>query len=736
MKQEHPRPSAAIRGQFLPLFATSLALLLAACTPATPTPAADLPPAVVRAAGAASVDPGNYCVACHTAGDDRLAHALDWAGGIEREAITPCPAVVQARQEVYYTERLLLAIDRGRASVPASATRDRAEAQVAAARQTYSRLLDTPLTSLDAFSAEALALRYRLGKVYASLNQLDAAVKRDRILLVAGLVTLALLISLAWGWRNTLRFGRTAADHRPPATDSRPSSSVVRRPSFVLGLPWRPLVLAGLTLLFFSLPLFRVPAAVVATPTAEEQARQTALDAAARKADVADRALGRAWMLARVGAEMGTGDKGLGDEALTTALAAADAVRTDAAALWGEGQTVQEAAVGSLASQEKALLIADRLGAAQNRAWALRLIAEEWIAVDPKQAEAILQQALATATNTRYTNTYSDLDLRALAVTWAGLNKARGLEVAGQVADPALRAWAYREIAVVTEDPALFKQAAEAALAVPDPIRRSQALREIALRWGDQAPAAEALAALAKAAGAQKAYAVSDLAVVLSDARLIEQIGAASPAARARTLFALGKPAEALTAAGAIADPFERARAQAAVAAWSLNADAARQVSDPTLRDRALRDIAIAKKDVALAQSIASAYERIQALTALAPEKVTADDIAALKDTYPLRGLAVALAQSDPNAALALVEKMEREADKAEPLRAVAAATGDAAFFDRALSMALAARVRGDALAPAEASLALARQAKVKAEIERALTQALDAAQKITVKYK
>ncbi len=115
---------------------------------------------------------------------------------------------------------------------------------------------------------------------------------------------------------------------------------------------------------------------------------------------------------------------------------------------------------------------------------------------------------------------------------------------------------------------------------------------------------------------------------------------------------------------------------------------------------------------------------------------MTAEDISALKDTYPLAGLAVALAKSNPNAALGLVEKMEREADKAEALRAVAAATGDAALFDSALGMALAVRIRNDALAPAEASLALARQVKDKAQVERALAQALDVAQKTVVKYR
>ncbi len=83
-----------------------------------------------------------------------------------------------------------------------------------------------------------------------------------------------------------------------------------------------------------------------------------------------------------------------------------------------------------------------------------------------------------------------------------------------------------------------------------------------------------------------------------------------------------------------------------------------------------------------------------------------------------------------------VVEELEREADKAAVLREVARVTGDEDHFERALGMALAARVRGDALAAVEASLALAVAFdpldSIKAEA--AFTQAYEAAQQISVK--
>jgi hypothetical protein len=81
---------------------------------------------------------------------------------------------------------------------------------------------------------------------------------------------------------------------------------------------------------------------------------------------------------------------------------------------------------------------------------------------------------------------------------------------------------------------------------------------------------------------------------------------------------------------------------------------------------------------------------------------------------------------------------MDREADKAEALRAIAVATGDDDLFERALGMALAARVRGDVLAPAEASLDLARDIEPinTVKSEAAFAQAYDTAQRISIIYK
>lgn len=701
----------------------SLVSLLALVTLLAAVPAtvghADTPS---RSPRLAQVQPGNYCVSCHTPGDDRLETVMDWTGSIDREIVSGCAAASRVREEVYYTQRLLLAIDRARAELPGRVDASKTDARIAAARQTYSRLLDTPVTSLDAVTSEAQVLRFRLGKSYTWINQVRDALKRGRVLLFAGLVTLVLLVSLGWGLRNTAQF--TAKWIGP----LRPRFKVV----LFLFLVW----------VLFVLPIFRTPPQEVESSSQEEQARQAALDTAGRVADAADRALARSWMLARVGAAWSEGDLQRGEDALSAALVAAEETQMGAAALWGEAQAAQEGTVGSLADQEQAVLAANRLDATNSRAWALRLVAAEWASVDPARAEQILGQALDVATGQAPgiapTGIYRELDVRAIAVTWATINPARGLAVTNRVYDPALRAWALWEIAGITGDESLYDQAAEAARQVSNPVDRARSLRELAVRSGDRALFDQALAALDGVELAPLAYALGDLAAASGDITLADRIDPAYPDARAAALYRVGQFEEAWATAAQISDPFDRARALAAIAAAWGNADAAHQIADPTLRDLALREIAIASQDVALAASIHSPYYRVQALTALGQYQAAFDIAEELGDTYPLIMLAVAWAETDPQSALSVVDAMDGEADKAVAMRAIAVAIRDQATFERALGLALAARVRGDALAPAEASLALARAFSPldEAKAEAAFAQADDIARRISTKYK
>ena len=682
-----------------------LLIIIAAATFAASSAFAS--PSAVSAAppNGPTLNAGNECASCHQASDPRLATVTQWHGSIAREVNSPCPAASRIHEELYYTERMLLMIDRAKAQVgPLPA---KTQSRLDNFTQQYSRLLDQPVTSLDAFVAEAQTTRFRLNKIYGSINQLAEAKKQQTILIYAGAITLIVLGSLAWGLYNT-RFVQSGGGKR--------SRRILGYAVFLL-----------LVLALFALPIFRIPAAEVAAVSAEAQESQAILDTAGRAASAADRSQARAWMLARLGAAWGDTDAAQAQVALGEAMTAIEQARENEEALWGQSLSIQETTIGVSIDMENAGLIAADLNAARARAWSLPLVVVELNRLDPVRAAEVL--AAEQISLESRSGVYRDLQLRGVALAWAEIEESKAATVAGMIRDAAIRAWTLRELGA-------FGPAAEAAREVEDPVQRARALREVAVASGDMSLFDEALASLDGAAGAPLAYALADLALRWKDASLVERIDSVHPDARVAALLGRGEYQAAWDASLSIIDPYEQARAQAAIAgAWG-NAEAAQKIAVPLYRDLALRDVISITGNAALTESIGSAYYRVQALTSLGDFAAALAAGDGLGDSYPLVRLASGLAITDPQAALALVEKMTREADKASALREIAVVTGDPLLFERALGMALAARVQGDALAPSQALFDLADQIRNlnAGNAQVALQQAFEAAQRVPVK--
>lgn len=698
------------------LLAAMLLLFAPAVAAQEPAPAGEAP--THPAPGTQAINPGNYCRECHGPEDERLEQATRWHGTIERETLDPCPALKVIHEEQYYTERVLLAIDRAREQLPAGMNTEKLDGRIAAATESYQRLLDEPVHSLEAFRSQAQMLRYRLGKSYTEINDLLEAVKRQRVLMAAAGVTLLALISLVWGYWNIRKLAVA--------------------PSGLAGLVFSPRAIAALAGVFFlfSLPIFRIPSFEPDVATPEEQEIQEVLDTAGRAADAAGRAQARVWSLSRVGAALPEAQDA--EVALNEALLAAQEAHRDTGAVWGERQATVELSAGSETELEKSLVVASELNAAHSRSWGLRLAAAEWIPLDTARAEALLADALAYARQAQ--GLYRDLDLRGIAVTWAEIDPQAARSVLNEIQDPAVRSWGLREIAALTGDAGLYGQAAADARKVVSVAEQARLLSEIGLLSG-QAAYFEEAAGLLKSehslSALEHAYAVGDLAAAWGQPLGLECGAPAVAPACAATFLRLGEYQSAWDAALQIADPYEQARAQAEIAAaWGQPARA-QEIRVPVLRERALRDIAIASGDRDLAASLKSPYLRVQALTGLGEYALAWQNSEALGETYPLVALGVALAGTDPETALQAVEQMSLEADKAVVLRALALAQGDDPdLFARALGMALAARVRGDALAPVEASLILGLefQPANPAWAAQAFDQALETARRISIK--
>ena len=687
---------------------TLLAVLMLAVSSVSASPSAQKLPA----SEGGTLVPGNYCISCHLADDPRLTTVTEWKGGVTREVNSPCPAATKIHEELYYTERLLLMIDRAEVSV--GALPEKTQSRLDGYTQRYSRMLDTPVTSLDAFVSEAQSTRFQINKAYKALNDMAETAKLRTILIYAGIVTLIVLGSLAWGLYNTRAIKAGIVSK---------SWATFWRITFVLAV-----------FIFFVLPIFRIPATEVEMTTAEQQAAQTTLDTAQRAADAADRAQARAWMLARVGTAWNENDAAQARKLLDESLISLEVARENEEALWGQSLAVQEVSVGTQIDMEKADLVALDLNAVRGRPWAAPLIASEWNKLDSFKAAELLQAEQAFVEN--QTGLYRDLQLRGLALAWSKVDAASAIPAAGQINDPALRAWTFRELAALTDNDAVFDQAADAARTIADPVQKARALREIGVVSGQADLFDEALAALGNVSDASLAYALSDLAAASGNISLVEQIPLIYPDARTSALLRLGAYKTAWETAAQITDPYERARAQAAIAAAWKDGYIAREIEVPLYRDLAIRDVIRETGDGALVDSITSAYYKVQALTALDDYEAAQDLASELGDPYPLVELAVSLAKKDPQAALALLDEMDREADKAVALQAIAVTSGDRALIEQAQGMALAARVRGDSLAPAQASLDLAQTLwnVNKTNAQAVLQQAYEAAQRIATK--
>ena len=667
--------------------------------------------------------PGNYCGECHSANDLRVQSASAWKGTVDQNTSSACPAANTIREELFYTERILLAINNSLSELPQTASTAKLEGRLAASAESYQRLLDEPVTSLSAFQSSAQMLRYRLGKIVTEINNQQQAAKKTRVLVAAGLVTLIILGSLIWGYRNAQR-GIQAAGSQAAAGQ----------------FGFKPGHLVGIALIFtlFALPIFKVPVYPAAEATAQQQAVQAVLDTSGRAADTARRAQAKVWILGSVGSAWAEADPASGEQVLQEARRAAQAAEIDSAAIWGDRQAAVEASAGSDVEQKKAALVAEDLASAHSRAWGLRLAASAWAGRDPQAAETLLEAALTTAEQAQ--GVYLDLDLRGIAVEWAYLDLLRGQEIITRIQDPALRSWGMREIAQISGSADDYRKAAESALEVSDPIQRARLLREIGIASGDEAYFDQTLATLKDYEGAADldlAYALTSLASAWNRPDLLLCEAPETQAACAAGFLALGDYSSAWEAARQMSDPFEQARAQAAIAAAWQNPEAARQIQIPYLQERAIRDIAIANQDRDLAATLSSPYLQVQAWTAIGDNAEAWEIAPNLAEKYPLVRLATAEMLANPEEALQAVDLLEKEADKSIVLMAASMLNPqDGELFERALNMALAARVRGDSLSPAQASLYLAMGLeKTNPELaEQAFSQAYEAAVKVVAK--
>jgi len=710
---------------------------------------------------------GNYCLECHTAVPVRPLDAvrpIEWARDI------PCDTLRKAYEGIWQTDTLVAAFQNSASDVRGVGIDTSAQMRrINTQRVIVERFSRDEVVSLAAISNQYQTARFQMNKAYVAMS--DARATRDRvyILVAVSLATAFVVVGIFLGWRNTFR-GKGKAVHPRAAWVSTAIGMII---VFIL----------------FANPLFAF-APPLPTPTAEETERQAAVDQATRVSDAVARFSAQSWVLGRIGAQWHAVDKTQANAVYADALQAARDKDANLTAYWGQLQTVRESAVTwNAATQDLAVFRADKIETAALQSWQYRAMANEWLAVDKAKATEALQLALDTIAISQMpisnlqspiSNLQRDLELRAIAVTYAKLDAAKSSELIAQVQDPFLRAWGWREMGQ-------FDKAIQAARQVQSPYDRAWALREIARASGNLAPLNDALDAANKIENAEtRAYAFADIAIVWAakdDAKaneIIEKIVAAYPEARVIALEGAGAAAtdanrakeffaRALTEAKKADDVYTTEKLTAAICADLARVDAAgaldiaSKLTDVIFRDQAYRDIAILfsasdrAKAADVAAKIASPSFRVQALTAIGAASAKANDktqaakffqdafalTERLEETYPLRDLAIAWLAVDAQAALAVVDRLEDPADKVAALQTIALALAlsdkkqSAEAFDRAVNVAKSLRVRGESFAAAGALTSLASSyAMIDATRgNQTFTLAIESAKRVNVKY-
>jgi hypothetical protein len=385
--------------------------------------------AIVPAAAAKTA--GN-CLECHS---QRFSFngAADFyaAAGIENRLVyqarlNPCPGVKTLSEETFYTESRLVQLDRMASAAAGEGTAAAAwRRKTGEAAESFGRMKAEAGHSASAFANDAAILRGGLQKVYDQAFEARAESGRRRLIGISAMILILAALLAGVGYRKLGGFGKKAlvaallcgsfslSACTQEARETAPKSSAQER------LDQARAVAGKLTARIEE----RVSAAILLAGAAGDWSR---LDDGG-----GEKAFQLAWRMALKGREEG---------ALTAPL-------RKIAAEWPNPAE----AIRSRVNFDAVLDLRDDLRALEGRTWALRAVAEEWHRVSPKKGRESLEFATREALAIQNADV-RDIELKALAEAWAGIDEAKALETAGAIRDPFLKSVSLGMIAPLLKD--------------------------------------------------------------------------------------------------------------------------------------------------------------------------------------------------------------------------------------------------------------------------------------------
>ena len=360
-----------------------------------------------------------HCLECHSQKFSFMG-STDYysAAGVENRLVyqarlNPCPGVKSLTEETFYTESRLAQLNRMAAAADSEGTAVAAWRRKAAETgESFSRMKMEAGGSVSQFAKGAAVLRSGLQKVYDRAFEARAESGRRWLIGVSGILLVLVAVVVGAGYRKLRRF-----DHK--------------------------LLLAALLLGGFSLNAC-APDAKEATPKSMSQERLDQARAVAAKltAKVEDQ-FSASIHLAEAARDWARIDGPNGERAFQLAWRMALRAREEGRQITPLKKVAEQwpnpaEAVKQKVNFDAVLDLRDDLKAIEGRTWALRAIAEEWRQADPQKG----REALESATREAYgiqNEDIRDIELKAMAEAWAGIDEARALETGRAIQDPFLR---------------------------------------------------------------------------------------------------------------------------------------------------------------------------------------------------------------------------------------------------------------------------------------------------------
>ena len=372
--------------------------------------------AIVPAAEAATA--GN-CLECHSQ-KFSFGGSADFyaAAGIDNRLVyqarlNPCPGVKTLAEETFYTESRLVQLNRLAGEAEGEGTAAAAwRRKTGEIGDSFERMKSESTFSILSFAKGAAVLRGGLQKIYDQAFNARAESARRWLIGISGMILILAAVLAGIGYRKLGRFGKKAliaglvcgslslSACSQEAKETLPKSASQERLDQARGVTAK---LAARVEEQFS-------AAILLAGAAREYARIDSLSS--------DRAFQLAWRMALKGREEGT--------------------RIAPLKKIAEQWPNPVEAVKQKVDFDAVLDLRDDLRAIEGRTWAVRAVAEEWYQANPKKGREALEFATREARGMQNADV-RDIELKAIAEAWAGIDEALALETLAGIQDPFLK---------------------------------------------------------------------------------------------------------------------------------------------------------------------------------------------------------------------------------------------------------------------------------------------------------